>query len=350
MIHVMIMAGGTGTRFWPMSRKKKPKQFLSIIDDDSLLESTLKRVEGISVDQNVWILGNASHSQLLQSFSGYVDSSQCLLEPCSRNTAACITWAAFEALKEDPDAICVVLSADAWIDSDLGFCQTLQQAIAAVSDQDALVTVGIPPTRAHTGYGYLAVQDAHDNQRDLFHVTSFKEKPSLEQAQTYVDHGYYWNAGIFVWRAKHILDCIQRHLPSHYKTIQTFTQQHLRDPNQIVPYYESLESISIDHAVLEHETKDMLLIPAQFNWDDIGNWSSLASYLPQDSSQNAANHEILAFNSHRNIVLGKHHKKVVLSHVDDLIVVDTDDALLILPKNKDQTIKDIYDSLEAELQ
>tara|TARA_B100000427_G_scaffold238551_1_gene201463 strand:- start:12115 stop:13158 length:1044 start_codon:yes stop_codon:yes gene_type:complete len=347
MIHVMIMAGGKGTRFWPLSRQHKPKQFLSILGDKSLIETTLSRVNHLADQQKTWILGSAVHQANLTNLTADADSTL-LLEPCGRNTAACITWGAFEALKEDPNAICVVLSADAWIDSTAGFQQTIQQAIELVNQHDRLVTIGIPPTRPHTGYGYIQVADSND---DVFSVTSFTEKPTFEQAQTYLDTGsYYWNAGMFVWRAEHILECIKKHLPAHHHIIQSFTSQNIKDPNELLAYYERLEPISIDYGVLEHETTNMMLLPARFAWDDIGNWSSLASYLPQDEAHNATNSDVLAVNSHRNIVFSDHNKKVVLGHVDDLIVVDTADALLILPKEHDQSIKQIYDKLESEFQ
>ena len=348
MIHVMIMAGGKGSRFWPLSRHHKPKQFLSILGDRSLLETTLSRVDGLASDQHNWILGSALHQDNLNRICADIDDLSILLEPCGRNTAACIAWGAFEALKQDPDAICVVLSADAWVDSSAGFRETLQLAIDVVKQKDSLVTIGIPPTRPHTGYGYISVDTSADG---ILPVQSFTEKPNLEEAASYLAQGsYYWNAGMFVWRAQHILDCIQRHLPHHYDCIKSFTNQDIRDPKQLLSYYEALEPISIDYGVLEHETANMVLIPARFAWDDIGNWSSLASYLPQDESQNASNHDMVAVNSHRNMVFSESNKKIVLGHVDDLIVVDTEDALLILPKEHDQSIKQIYDNLESEYQ
>tara|TARA_B100000427_G_scaffold1578_1_gene1567 strand:- start:6336 stop:7391 length:1056 start_codon:yes stop_codon:yes gene_type:complete len=351
MIHVMIMAGGKGTRFWPLSRQAKPKQFLSILDDQSLLETTMNRVSGISDNQRTWVLGSQSHRDMFDSLDLSVDPQYLLLEPFGKNTAACIAWGACEALKEDSDAICVVLSADAWINSSEGFCQTIQQAVDVVKQDDALVTIGIPPTRPHPGYGYIAVDTKKGNTNNTgYSVTAFKEKPSIDQAQSYIDQGYYWNAGMFVWRASRIMDCIKRHLPTHYDVIHSFTGKGIRAAADVSDYYSQLESISIDYGVLEHEVDNMVLIPAQFQWDDIGSWSSLAPHFSQDSNQNASKHDLMAHHSHRNIVMSPKGKKVVLAHVDDLIIVDTDDALLILPKEHDQAIKDIYDKLESEFQ
>jgi mannose-1-phosphate guanylyltransferase len=345
MVHVMLMAGGKGTRFWPLSRQNQPKQFLSILDDQSLLDTTLQRIEGLYPNQKTWILGSEAHHDVL---SNYSDRAELLLEPQGRNTAACITWACLEVLKEDPEAICIVLSADAWVDSVTGFQSTLRKACDLVTHNECVVTIGIPPTRPHTGYGYIGTNTTSES---IYNVKTFTEKPDLSQAQAYLDEGnYYWNAGMFVWKADVILNCIKTHLPHHYETLQSFTKKNTKDPQVLAPYYDVLEPISIDYGVLEHISQNMVLVEAEFTWDDIGNWSSLTKYLPNDTSQNASNTSLLMHNSHRNIVFSQQKKKVVLAHMDDIIVVDTPDALLILPKEHDQDIKTLYDSLDPELQ
>ena len=264
-------------------------------------------------------------------------------EPFGRNTAACIGWGAFEALKKDPDAICAILSADAWIDPTDKFQQVLLQAVDEVKRSDRVVTIGIPPTRPHTGYGYIEVEKSSPG---CVPVKSFVEKPQLEQAKTYIQAGtYYWNAGIFVWSAKKIISCLKQYMPKHYEVIKEFTSKGIHQPDEVAAYYEQLEPISIDYGIMEHISDDISLIPASFNWSDIGNWSSLEEFLPKDEQGNATKGNVLTHDCSGNIIVGN-KRLIALGHVNDLIVIDSDDAILILPKTKDQSIKSIYEKLD----
>jgi len=339
------MAGGKGTRFWPLSREKKAKQFLTMVGDKPMIAATFDRVVGLTKKEHRWILGNHIQSEQLDQFTNYVNPNQILREPFGKNTAACIGWAAFEALKKDPDAVCVMLSADAWIEPISAFQTVLQQAVAEVQQTDSVVTIGIPPTRPHTGYGYIEVAQSSPG---CVPIKSFVEKPDLATAQQYLKSDqFFWNAGIFVWSAKKIIDCLKRYMPHHYSVIKSFTDQHLLDPAQIAPYYEQLEPISIDYGVMEHISDQIKLIPATFSWSDIGSWGSLEEYLPKDSQNNAIKGNVLAVKSQGNIVVSD-KRLVALGYVDDLIVIDSDDALLILPKDQDQAIKSIYEQLDQQ--
>ncbi len=343
MLHVMIMAGGKGTRFWPMSRAKKAKQFLTVIGEKSLIEYTLDRIEPLTEMSQRWILGSATQTDSLAPLSQRVPQRHILREPIGKNTAACIGWAAFEALKQDPEAICVVLPADAWITPDNAFHETIKMGVEEVRVNNSVVTIGIPPTQPHTGYGYIEV---HDRSQPIMPVVSFTEKPGHDKAQAYLQSGrYFWNAGIFIWKASKIISCLQRYLPEHYEQLKAFTDAGHYEPEAIKPFYQTLDPISIDYGVMEHIGDDIRLIPASFQWSDIGNWSSLESFLPKDASDNASSGNLLAYKSHGNIVVSD-KRLVALGCVDNLIVVDTQDAILILPKESDQDIKHIYEQLD----
>lgn len=341
----MIMAGGKGTRFWPLSRKKNPKQFLSIINNKPLIEITLERIVDLAPKNNRWILGNQEQSEHLDKLYSYLPKENILKEPFGKNTAACIGWGAFEAYKKDPNAVCVILSADAWIDPVDSFRETILEAVKEVKENNSVVTIGIPPTSAHTGYGYIETKktSSHSNCLD---VHSFKEKPTKEKAQKYLEkENYYWNAGIFVWSAQKIINCLEKYLPNHYKILKEFTNKNLLDPNEISDYYAQLESISIDYAIMEKIGPEIKLIPANFKWDDIGNWKSIENYLPTDSNGNATKGNIVTHNSNNNIIVSN-KKLIALANIDNLIVVESDDSILILPKDDDQTIKSLYEKLD----
>ena len=339
MIHVLIMAGGQGTRFWPLSRKSKPKQFLNVLGDKSLLKSTIERVEKIIPYSQRWVLGNQTQSKHLDQLTNLVPTNQILKEPIGKNTAACIGWGAFEILKKDPEAICVILSADAWIQDEAAFQECLQNAITEVNQNDSVVTIGIPPTSPHTGYGYIEVSNKINN---IYGVKSFKEKPTKEKALFYLTQkNYYWNAGIFIWKAKKIKDLFQAHLPKHFHILSE-----MRTDN-IEQQFSKFENISIDYGVLEKIGNQIKLIPATFQWSDIGSWSALDPFIDHDENKNTRNKSYITVNAKNNSIYSK--KCVALAGVNDLIIVDTDDALLILNKENDQDIKLVYDQLDDDL-
>ena len=353
MIHAIIMAGGKGTRFWPLSRAVKAKQFLQIIGNRTLLEHTISRLHPLTKKENTWIVGNHAQKKFFASLKGTVPTQQILLEPCGRNTAPCIGWAALEAFNKDPDATMIVLPADHFIDDTKRFRQTLKAATDHIAKHpDRLVTIGIQPTFPHTGYGYI---QAEDNQ-EITKVRAFKEKPDTKTAQEYINSKtFFWNAGIFIWKAATILDLIKTHLPTIYNGLQeitTLNNQKLSAKSHteaLSKIYHALESISVDYGILEHASDKIDMIHANFDWNDIGNWPALEDFWPKDAHQNAAKGELISLNSHRNLVHSP-HKIVALIDMDDIIVIDTEDALLIAPKSSDQKIKHLYDELPGHLQ
>tara|TARA_A100001015_G_scaffold318929_1_gene440289 strand:+ start:5734 stop:6777 length:1044 start_codon:yes stop_codon:yes gene_type:complete len=342
MNHALLLAGGSGTRFWPLSRKLYPKQFLSIIDEDPMIVKTIKRLDSLVEDKHIWVLGNQDQSDCLETIHSFVNQDQILAEPFAKNTAACIGWGAVEVLKKDPDAVMIILPADAWIQNDNLFREDLKEGASIAAASNTIVTLGIKPRTAHTGYGYIK---ASNTDQFPYDVDSFTEKPDKDTAEKYLnDSKYFWNAGIFIVKASFLLSLFKDFMPDHYKLLMKLEKNSV-DKEKLIHLYKQFDSISIDYGIMEKASSATKLIPARFDWNDIGNWSSLAEYLPLDVNNNASNSTVLSLNARNNLVYSKNKKLVALCNVNDLILVETDDAILLLPKNDDQSIKKVYEQL-----
>jgi mannose-1-phosphate guanylyltransferase len=344
MFHAVIMAGGKGTRFWPLSRAKKAKQFLEIVGNKTLLKHTIDRIKPL-VNDNIWIVGNQGQADYLADAQQALSKGHVLLEPFGRNTAPSIALAAIALLQKDPDAVMVVLPADHMITSSAQFRKTIKKACQHVQKNDHFVTIGIPPTFPHTGYGYI---EAADKETSLSPVIRFCEKPDTATAQCFIDQGnFYWNAGIFVWRARSILEAIYRLVPDSQSSIDHLLTYKKLTNKTIRTAYENMPNISIDYAVMEKSAIQTRVIRAEFSWDDIGNWCAMEQYWEKDTAHNAHKGTLIGRNSHNNIVHSS--KTVTLIDVDDMIVVETPDAILIAPKKSDQKIRELYDTLPKAL-
>ncbi len=347
MIHAVIMAGGKGTRFWPMSRASKPKQFLKIFGNRTLLDHTILRLSPLIPSENVLIVGNKTHGKFLVSTQKRFKGSQVLYEPCGRNTAACIGWAAIELLKKDPEAVMVVLPADHYIEPASAFRQVIKQATQIAQQEDRLVTIGIHPVFAHTGYGYIETAASH---LPIKTVKSFCEKPDEKTAEKYLKTGrYYWNSGIFIWKASKILSLFETHLPAHFNLLKKIQKLETCDSEAFSQIFEQFENISIDYGIMEKVAQEIKMIPATFMWNDIGNWTSLETFWEKDEKKNAHLGNLVAVNSDHNLVYSE-KRLVTLIDVNNLIVIDSEDALLILPKTSDQKIRQLYDQLPPSFQ
>lgn len=349
MIHAAIMAGGKGTRFWPLSRSKKPKQFLSILNNTPLLELTIQRLEGLVDRRNIWIIGSTLHHAELAYYKTLIPEEQILFEPVGKNTAPCIGWAAVEVLKKDPEATLIVLPADAYVPNPDQFRADLAVACETVAQTGNILTIGIQPTSPHTGYGYIEARDVHAR---VTPINAFREKPDLSTAERFLQQGnFYWNAGIFAARAKTFLTQIHQHLPETGKILDQIAlldktaTDHAEALSQL---FHTFESISIDYGVMEKCTAIIQVVKAGFAWSDIGSWAALEPFWAQNHAANAADAQLLEIESSGNVV---YSKKALVAMVDihDLIIVDSDDALLILPKAQDQRIKEIVDRLPDAL-
>ena len=346
--YVAIMAGGVGSRFWPSSRSAKPKQFLDIMGvGKSLLRLTFERFLKICPAENIFIVTNADYFALVQSELPEIGANQILCEPSRNNTAPCVAYTALKLQAINPDANFVVAPSDHIILHEDVFVAEIQKALNFTAKNDALVTLGITPSRPDTGYGYIKFEHEigfHNRDESIHKVVQFTEKPPLEVAQSYVDSGdYVWNAGIFVWTAKSILKSFAQNakgvldiLEPGKAALNTAGEQ-----AYINEAYPRTPNISIDYAIME-KADNVFTIPTEFGWSDLGTWGSLHSEAEKDDNNNAVNANLaLISNTSDCLIKVKKGKLVVIKDLHDYIVVDEDDVLMIYPKSKEQEIKQV---------
>lgn len=360
---VCILAGGQGARFWPVSRQAKPKQFLELgAGGESLIQLTARRIEPLCGQDSLFVVTNLSLADLCKQ---HVPKAKVICEPFGRNTAASIGLAALHARRLDPQAVMVVLPADHAVSDEKQLLATLSRAVQIAASDQVLVTIGIRPEFPHTGYGYI--WRGHKCGESAFHVKRFYEKPNLERAQSYcATADYYWNSGMFVWKAEVILKAISDFMPQLYaglleidKSISTGDQ--LRVTQSV---FEALESISIDFGVLELARNCVVVEASPFGWNDVGSWDAVAAwdrdgrFFLRDQGRNLAHGEVLLLDSEDSIVLDYHavtggkgggtkrQKLIALLGVRDIVVIDSGDALLICPKERVQDVKKIVEELK----
>jgi mannose-1-phosphate guanylyltransferase len=340
-IYVLIMAGGVGSRFWPKSRNHFPKQFIDILGTgESLLQMTYERFKKICPKENIYILSNQQYLGLIEEQLQGIDVSNILLEPSRNNTAPCIAYASYKILKQNPEANIVVAPSDHLILKEREFLTKIAQALDFTAINDALVTLGISPTRPDTGYGYINFQKEEID--GVHQVKTFLEKPILEKAQEYLASGnYLWNAGIFIWRAQSIQKAFQKHAADidilFTKGIDTYNTSNETD--FIKENYPKSPNISIDYAILE-KADNVYTIPADIGWSDLGTWTSLHDVAEKDQDNNALSVDYLHLeDTHNCIVHLPKGKAAVIKGLEDFIVVDDEKILLIYPKAQEQEIK-----------
>jgi mannose-1-phosphate guanylyltransferase len=342
---IVILAGGQGTRFWPLSRKDKPKQFHSLFDkSESLIQGTFRRVRSLAgSDQNCIVVTNNAQSPLVKE---HLPSAKVIHEPVGKNTAPSIGLAALYIEKKDPRGVMVVLPADQVVANDAELIRCLSKAVTLAKSSDSLVTIGVTPTSAHTGYGYIKRGLSIGNQ--CFAISRFYEKPNVERAAQYLESGdYYWNSGMFVWRVDVLLQAIREYLPALWNGLQEI-KPHIgsaKEPQILQEIFPQLESISIDIGVLEHARNCIVVEADSLGWSDVGSWDSWAEKQPADKNSNVLLGDVLAFDT-QNCVVRSPHRLTAIIGVEDLIVVDSGDALLICPRDRLQDIKRIVDELQ----
>lgn len=342
--YAVIMAGGVGSRFWPVSKSGFPKQFHDMLGTGkSLLQTTFERVSEIVPTENILILTNERYQDLVANQLPEVTSGQILLEPAMRNTAPCILYAALKIQQKDPKAVMLVAPSDHWIENRRAFREDVTKSFAYSGSTDALITLGIKPLAPNTGYGYIKFD--RENKAESFNkVMRFTEKPNLELAKSFLLQGnFLWNAGIFVWSVKAISEAFQRHQPVIYTLFESGKSAYNTSAEQefIDRHYHESENISIDYAILE-KAQNVWVLPASFDWNDLGTWGSLYDKLDKDGAQNAVvNARLSAENATGNIVSTTSGKLVVIDGLSDFIVVETAESILIYPKSKEQNIKEV---------
>ena len=346
--YAILMAGGVGSRFWPVSTKGYPKQFHDMLGTGStLIQKTFKRLAKLIPEENIFILTNARYNDLVLEQIPSITKRQVLLEPAMRNTAPCILYAAMKIQKENPNAAMIVAPSDHWIEDEDAFAENVSVALEYCQKNDSLLTLGIQPAFPNTGYGYIEFsKNAHQRLKP---VNQFREKPDYETAKEFIAQGnFLWNAGIFMWSAESIITAFKTFQPELYSLFAQGIRHYNTDTEQnfINENYALAEDISVDYAILE-PSANVFVIPATFDWNDLGTWGSLYDKLDKDSNQNAiVNAETHLVNSSNNMIRSKKGKLVVTDGLDDYIIVDKDDVLLVFPKTKEQDIKQLLQAIK----
>ena len=341
--YAIVMAGGVGSRFWPVSTVEFPKQFHDMLGcGQTLLQKTFSRLEQLIPAENILILTNERYNDLVMEQLPMVQSEQILLEPAMRNTAPCILYATLKIQKMNPDALVVVAPSDHWIENENLFIEDLQTAFDFCENENALMTLGIQPTYPNTGFGYIEYdkQDASQVKK----VKQFREKPDYETAKLFLNSGnFLWNGGIFIWSVQSVLEAFENFQP---QLLALFSEgipvYNTADENDfILENYPLAANISVDYAVMEFAT-NVYVLPARFDWNDLGTWGSLHEKLPKDLQENAVvNSKVILENAANNIIRTDAKKLVIVDGISDYIIVDHEDVLLIYPKNKEQEIKNL---------
>lgn len=342
----IIMAGGNGTRFWPKSRTKLPKQFLDLDGNGTLLNQTINRLKALSSNDSIYIVGNKNHKKLFEDFlpNDFV-MDNLLLEPFARNTAPAIAASVMALHKQHGNHVVVVLPSDQHIQNGKVFTSQLKKAVKAAQESHQVVTLGIKPTFAATGYGYLQASQINE---DIFKLNAFVEKPDHETASTYIqDSSYYWNAGIFAFESEIMLAHIEKHMPELYY-LCTFIENWTDDFNsgKLNILYQDMPSESIDYGIME-KLDDILMVPLDCGWSDLGSWDALPNIKAQDENENIIEGNVLNIETIGSTIVGN-GKLIAAIGLQDIIVVDTEDALLICSKKDVQKIKAVVNTLKTQ--
>ena len=346
--YAILMAGGVGSRFWPVSTAEFPKQFHDMLGSgDTLIQKTFSRLSKLIPTENILILTNEKYNQIVLDQLPMVKQEQVLLEPAMRNTAPCILYASLKIQQQNPDAVMVVAPSDHWIEDEQAFTDNLQSCFDFCSKENALMTLGIQPTFPNTGFGYIEFDKADTNA--IKKVSQFREKPDYETAKSFLESGnFLWNGGIFIWSVKAITEAFEKFQPQMNALFQKGMPSYNTpdEVNFINQNYSEAENISIDYAVMEN-AKNVFVLPATFDWNDLGTWGSLHEKLNKDDKSNAVvNATVLLNNASGNIISTSKDKLVIIDGLEDYIIVDKDNTLLIYPKGKEQEIKGIVSQLK----
>jgi mannose-1-phosphate guanylyltransferase len=345
-IKIVILAGGQGTRFWPISRGRFPKQFLSISSgEESLIQATVSRVRPLADEQDILVTTNAQHVSIIKEHLPLVEV---ISEPVGRNTAPAVGLAALHVVRANPDAVMILLPADHIVSKEQDFLDTLNRAAQLAGELDVLVTVGLKPLSPHTGFGYIQRGDQVGDCS--YRVSRFSEKPDLERARKYLESGdYYWNSGMFIWKAKVLLQAIEKHMPALYEGLMRIDSAIGTDTEASVVQnvFDSLESVSIDYGVMEHAENCAVVIAGDIGWSDVGSWDAWSDHCVKDQQGNAVLGDVLALES-RNCVVNSREKLTALIGLEDVVIIDSRDALLVCKRDRVQDVKEIVAELKQQ--
>lgn len=347
-LHVVLMAGGIGTRFWPYSRNAKPKQFLDVLGvGKTLLQSTYERYLPICLPENIWVVTHEEHVAVAQEQLSITRADQILAEPMRKNTAPCIAYAANKIFLKDPDAIMIVSPSDHLILSEKEFLHTIQKAVDQAKAQDKLITLGIKPTRPETGYGYIQF---HESKSPLKRVKTFTEKPAIALAKTFLESGdFVWNSGVFVWSVKAILKAFQRHMPELSEAFeeirpQLFTQD---EKNVVTQVYGQTKNVSIDYGVME-KADNVYVSLGNFSWSDLGSWASLYEASIKDDHNNVVGGNVLVYDTRNSVIKGPGDKLLVVQGLNGFLVGVFDNVVIVCEKDKEELFRRYVNDLKAK--
>ncbi len=349
------MAGGVGSRFWPMSRRSNPKQFLDIFGvGKTLIQQTFERFNEIIPVENIYIVSNSEYLEIIREQLPLLPEENILLEPDRRNTAPCIAYAAYRIKKQDPEAMMVVAPSDHLILKEQEFLKVVNQAFQFVIENDSLLTLGILPSRPETGYGYIQVEQNNIVKcagAKFNSVKTFTEKPDLKLAKVFIESGeFFWNSGIFIWSLKSILKAFKSYLP---EINQAFSEgfalyETSKEEKYIEDTYAECKNISIDYGIME-KAENVYVLTAEFGWSDLGTWGSLYEQGQKDNNNNVINAEsTFLYDTKESVVSVQGEKLVVLQGLESFIVVDSEDVLLVCKKDQEQRIKNFVNDIKLE--
>lgn len=343
------MAGGIGSRFWPMSSAEKPKQFLDVMGcGKTLIQMTLERFVGIVPMENVWVVTSTEYKDLVAEQLPEIPEANILLEPCRRNTAPCISYVSWKIKKRNPKANIVVTPADHLVTNIDEFQQSISESLEFTAETDSIVTLGIKPSRPDTGYGYIEADLSYSSSRkkNIFRVDSFKEKPSQNVAEEYVRQGnYLWNAGIFIWSVSTVVNAFRVYAPEISRAFESLLPVYdtAEEQTAIDRLYNDCQSISVDYAIME-KADDIFVYPVDFGWSDLGTWNSLRLQAEKDRYGNACiGQNIRTFETYNSIIHTTGEREVVVQGLDGYIVAERDGILMVCKLSEEQRIKLFHD-------
>lgn len=349
-IYAIIMAGGIGSRFWPISRAANPKQFLDILNTGStLIQATYNRYLKICQKKNIFIVTNSGYRELVKKQISSIRDEQILCEPSRRNTAPCIAYACFKIYKTNPNANIIVAPSDHIIQKENEYLKIIKNVLIETEKSDILVTLGIKPSRPDTGYGYI--QFYEDNKPDLLKkVKTFTEKPDVELAKSFLKSGdFLWNAGIFLWNVKTIIAAFEQHLPEIFDIFKDLKFYNTKDELSFIKkVYSHCKNISIDYGIIE-KAKNVYVVPSDFGWSDVGTWGAVYELHQKDNSGNAVGGKnVMIYGSSNTVVNVPKDKLVILQGLENYIVVESDNILLICKQEFEQQIKQVTADVKRE--